>query len=359
MPDRPSSPFILWFDEYVEEHRERVGGKNASLGTMMGAGLPVPPGYAVTTDAYETLRTHPDLRAAVRRELDGIDHEDTRSLQAASRAVRAAIEDIPLPSEVVEGVRAAYLRLSEHCGLDDVPVAVRSSATAEDLPDASFAGQQDTYLWVCGVDAVIDHVRRCWSSTFTDRAISYRRRTGYDHQLINMSVGIQKMVEPKAAGVAFTLNPSNGDRSQVAIDASWGFGEAVVSGEVTPDNYLVDKVLKQITRREVSCKSIEYRLNGAGVEVIELTGERATAPCLTDDEVCAVAALARRAERHYGSPQDVEWALDRHLPDGENIVLLQSRPETVWSNRKRPATRITGMDSIVNTLVSPLAAKKT
>lgn len=358
MPDRHPSPFVLWFDDYVEDHRPRVGGKNASLGTMLGAGLPVPPGFAVTTDAYETLRSHPELRAAVKRELDGIDHEDTRSLQAASREVRAAIEQLPLPDDVADAIRLSYQQLCEHCDVDDVPVAVRSSATAEDLPDASFAGQQDTYLWICGADAVLEHVRRCWSSTFTDRAISYRRRTGYDHQQINMSVGVQKMVEPKAAGVAFTLNPSNGDRSQVAIDASWGFGEAVVSGEVTPDNYLVDKVLQQVTRREVSCKTIEYRLNGTGVEVVELTGERANAPCLTDDEICAVAAMARRAERHYGRPQDIEWAIDRHLPDGENVVLLQSRPETVWSNRKREATRTTGLESIVSTLVSPLAAKK-
>jgi pyruvate, water dikinase len=358
MPDRPSSPYVVWFDRYAEEERPRVGGKNASLGTMMAAGLPVPPGFAVTTDAYATLRHHPDLRAVVRREIDGIDHEDTRSLQAASRAVRAAIEAIPLPDEVVTAVRASYTQLCRHSEVEDVPVAVRSSATAEDLPDASFAGQQDTYLWICGEDAVLEHVRRCWSSTFTDRAISYRRATGYDHLQIDMSVGIQKMVEPKAAGVAFTLNPSNGDRSQVAIDASWGFGEAVVSGEVTPDNYLVDKVLQQVTRREISYKATEYRLNGRGVEVVEVTDERANAPCLTDLEICAVAAMARRAERHYGSPQDVEWAIDRHLPDGENVVLLQSRPETVWSKRKRTTSRVTGLDSIVKTLVSPLSAKK-
>lgn len=358
MTDRTRSPYVLWFDEYVEEDRPRVGGKNASLGTMMGAGLPVPPGFAVTTEAYDTLRGHADLRAAVNRELEGIDHEDTRSLQAASRAVRAAIEEIPLPDDVAEGIRASYAELCRHCGVDDVPVAVRSSATAEDLPDASFAGQQDTYLWICGAEAVLDHVRRCWSSTFTDRAISYRRRTGYDHEVVNMSVGVQKMVEPKAAGVAFTLNPSNGDRSQVAIDASWGFGEAVVSGEVTPDNFLVDKVLHQVTHREISCKSVEYRLDGAGVAVVHVDDERANAPCLTDDEICAVATMARRTEKHYGRPQDVEWAIDRNLPDGQNVVLLQSRPETVWSTRTRSTTsHMTGLDSIVNTLVSPLAKK--
>ncbi len=145
----------------------------------------------------------------------------------------------------------------------------------------------------------------------------------------------------------------------MAIDASWGFGEAVVSGEVTPDNYLVDKVLHEVTRREISCKSIEYRLDGAGVEVMQVDDDRANAPCLTDEEVCAVATMARRAEKHYGRPQDVEWAIDRNLPDGANVVLLQSRPETVWSNRTRETPqRLTGLDSIVNTLVAPLAAKK-
>jgi pyruvate,water dikinase len=240
----------------------------------------------------------------------------------------------------------------------DVPVAVRSSATAEDLPDASFAGQQDTFLWITGGDAVVEHVKRCWSSIFTDRAISYRHETGHDHEIISMSVGVQKMVQPKAAGVAFTLNPTDGDRSQVAIDSSWGFGEAVVSGEVTPDNYLVDKVLLEISRRTVSSKVTEYRLNGSGVvEPVAVDPERQTQPSLTDDEVKAVAAMAKRAERHYGSPQDVEWAIDAHLPAGENVVLLQSRPETVWSRKPRKQVATVGagfMDGILATLMSPV-----
>lgn len=236
-------------------------------------------------------------------------------------------------------------------------MAVRSSATAEDLPDASFAGQQDTYLWVVGADRVVEHVRRCWSSIFTDRAISYRQRTGFDDTEISMSVGVQKMVDPKASGVAFTLNPENGDRTQVAIDASWGLGEAVVSGEVTPDNFLVDKVLREVQRRIISSKGIEYRLVDGAVEKVDIDGDRRDQSCLTDAEVCAVASLARTAERHYGRPQDVEWALDRHLPDGENIVLLQSRPETVWSNKKKApiASGSTDpMSSIVSTLTKPL-----
>lgn len=359
MTDRHTSPYIVWFDQYTDDDHDRVGGKAASLGTMMGAGLPVPPGFAVTTDAYDTLKAHPDLVALVDEDLAHVDEADPAALRAAAERVRQGIEALPLPDDVRQAITEAYADLCAQCDLEDVPVAVRSSATAEDLPDASFAGAADTYLWVCGVDAVLEHVRRCWASSFTDRSVIYRRRTGHAQEAYSMAVAVQKMVQPRAAGVAFTLNPSNGDRSQVAIDASWGFGEAVVAGEVTPDNFLVDKVLHQVTARTIATKTVEYRLNGTGVEKVEIVGERATSPCITDDELCAVAAMARRAEKHYGCPQDVEWAIDLHLPDGDNVVLLQSRPETVWSNRERPSTsRMTGMDSIVNTLVSPLAAKK-
>ena len=356
------SEYIVWYERYEERDRCRVGGKNASLGTMLAAGLPVPPGFAITTDAYDALRRDEALRREVGSALAGLDGDvgDVGALREASSRIRRVMEDAGVDAGVEDAIRAAYAELAERCGVEDVPVAVRSSATAEDLPDASFAGQQDTYLWITGADEVVAHVRRCWSSMFTDRAISYRRQMGYDDRKIAMSVGVQKMVEPKAAGVAFTLNPLSGDRSQVAIDASWGLGEAVVSGEVTPDNYLVDKVLQSIVGRIVSAKHIEYRLDGGTVRLCEVEPERRDRPCLTDEEICAVAAMARRAEKHYGRPQDVEWALDRHLPDGENVILLQARPETVWS-KKAAAPITTGsydpMRSIVKTLISPVHAK--
>lgn len=360
MPTRPDSPFTLWFDQYREEHRPRVGGKNASLGSMLTAGLPVPPGFAVTTEAYETLRGAPELRTTVHQQLDHLDHADTRALTEATLVVRKLIEEVPLPADVEVAIRTGYEALCEHCDTDDIPVAVRSSATAEDLPEASFAGLQDTFLWVRGTEAVLEHVKRCWSSVFTDRAVAYRRQRGFEHDVINMSVGVQKMVRPQAAGVAFTLNPSDGDRSQVAIDASWGFGEAVVSGEVTPDNYLVDKVLGEIVRRKVSPKTLEYRLDGDAVEPVAVEEERQLQPCLTDDQIRAVARMARRAEKHYGCPQDIEWAIDDDLPDGDDVILLQSRPETVWSTKPRPRVAANGKDpisAIVDTLCSPLAAR--
>lgn len=351
----PTTPYVLRFDEYRDDDRPRVGGKNASLGTMMAAGLPVPPGFAVTVDAFETLRAHCDLVTFVADRLAAVEGADPAGLEAASVDIRRHIEAVPVPADIETAVRDAYHELSRQCGVSDVPVAVRSSATAEDLPDASFAGEHETYLWIRGGEQVTRHMRRCWSSLFTARAIAYRRHTGHDHEKLSMSVGIQKMVDPRTAGVAFTLNPTDGDRSQIAIDASWGFGEAVVGGEVTPDNFLVDKVLYEIVSRTISPKTVEYRLNGDSVELAPVDDERCRAACLTDDEIRAVAAMARRAERHYGCPQDIEWAIDRHLPDGQNVVLLQSRPETVWSNAPRPSVAVAGqglLDGVVSTLIS-------
>ncbi len=348
---------VVWFDRYCDEENVLVGGKNASLGQMLRAGLPVPPGFAISTTAYGCIWDDADLRRGVNELLGSIDHEAGVATRKVASEVRALIEVAPVPDDVRRSVVDAYEALGRHCELVDVPVAVRSSATAEDLPDASFAGQQDTYLWVTGADAVVEHMRRCWSSLFTDRAIAYRHSKGFAHDAVAMSVGVQKMVDARVAGVAFTLNPSNGDRSQVAIDASWGLGEAVVSGEVTPDSYLVDKVLSEIVSRRVSVKSVEYCLRDGAVKKVEVDEERQGVACLSDDELRAVARLARRAEKHYGCPQDVEWAIDRHLPADDGVVMLQSRPETVWS--RKPVVPIagssaTGVASIVSTLLSPI-----
>jgi pyruvate,water dikinase len=355
--------YVIWFEDYAERHRVALGGKNCSLGEMTRAGLPVPPGFGLTTEAYDELRRHEEARSEINALLRQVDLDDAGGLREIAAAIRSRIEGIPMSDGAERAIVEGYERLAEVSDDAAVPVAVRSSATAEDLPDASFAGLQDTFLWVTGTESVLEHVRRCWSSAYTDRAIAYRHEMDHDHELILMSVGIQKMVRPKAAGVAFTLNPSDGDRSQIAIDSSWGFGEAVVSGEVNPDNFLVDKVLFEIVTRTVSTKGMEYRLsdNGDGVIQTEIPDDRRDMPSLTDDEIRAVARMARVAERHYGSPQDIEWAIDGDLPDGENVVLLQSRPETVWSRKPRRAVARSGegfMDSIVSTLLNPVHSKK-
>ena len=243
-----------------------------------------------------------------------------------------------MPADLDAAIRGAYARLCEQCGdaSRTLPVAVRSSATCEDQPDASFAGEHDTYLWVRGGDAVVAHVLRCWASLFTDRGIAYRLERGYRQHGAAMSVGVQQMVRPRAAGVAFTLNPLNGDRSQIAIDASWGFGEAVVSGEVTPDNFLVDKVMGAITRRTISAKTLEYRLTDAdAVTAVEVEAERQSVPCLTDDEIAGrgqagpAGGEALQAARRTWSGRSTG-----RRPDGaQSVLLLQSRPETVWSRK--------------------------
>lgn len=352
-----SDDFIIWFEDYRDSDRPRVGGKNASLGELVAADLPVPPGFALSTEAYHSLRSDDELSTQVRDLVGQVDHENLGKTREISSKVRALIEGARVDPSIEEAVRSAYRALCEHCDMENVPVAVRSSATAEDLPDASFAGQQDTFLWVMGEEAVMDKVRQCWSSVFTDRAIEYRHRTGHDHEVVSMSVGIQKMVHPKSAGVAFTLNPSDGDRSQIAIDANYGFGESVVGGEVTPDNFLIDKVLLEITKRTISPKTVEYVLDDvSGVVLCDIDDDRRLQPCLSDAEIIAVAQMAKAVERHYGSPQDIEWAIDNELPDGEDVVLLQSRPETVWSRKpKTPISRSESpLESIVSTLLAPV-----
>jgi pyruvate,water dikinase len=352
---------IVWFEDYQPADAPVLGGKNASLGALISAGLPVPPGFAVSAGSYREALAAAGLAAELDALVAAADPRDPASVSAAGGQARKLIGDLDLTDGLADAIRDAYEALCVRCQDPAIPVAVRSSATCEDQPDASFAGEHDTYLWVRGGDAVAEHVLRCWASLFTDRGIAYRLERGVAKTGAAMSVGVQQMVQPRAAGVAFTLNPLNGDRSQIAIDASWGFGEAVVSGEVTPDNFLVDKVMRAITRRTISAKTLEYRLTGdAAVVAGEVDADRQTAPCLTDEEVLAVARLARRAEKHYRCPQDVEWALDVGSNGGEPVVhLLQSRPETVWSRRKTSGATCTAdpIASIVTTLLHPVHGK--
>jgi pyruvate,water dikinase len=293
------------------------------------------------------------------RLLDALDVNDLPALSAAAAECRQMVLDAG-PSQAAEAtIRAGYRQLCEQTGVADVAVAVRSSSTAEDMPDASFAGQQDTYLWIRGADRVVNHVVRCWASLFTDRAIAYRHERGYSHADVAMSVAVQQMVLPKAAGVAFTLNPTNGDRSTIVIDSAFGLGEPVVSGTVTPDNYMVDKVVFEITKRTVSAKELECCIVGDTVVQKPLDADRSTSPSLTDDEIKEIARLARRAEKHFGRPQDVEWAITVDDDGGHTVHLLQSRAETVWSNKPRQISDgvHTGVEGVVSNLLKPVQVK--
>lgn len=352
-----SSPHILGFDEITVEDFARVGGKCASLGDMTAAGVAVPPGFAVTTNAYRSMLDTTGLRSEIDNHLNGLNFEDFDALERAAQAIQVRFRSHTLPAEVELAVRDAYEAMGQ-----TMPVAVRSSATAEDLPDASFAGQQDTYLWVVGTDNVLDKVRDCWASLFTARAIAYREKNNIPHIETLMSVAVQKMVNAKAAGVAMTLDPNTGDRTRIVIDAAWGLGETVVSGTVTPDNFVVEKVLQEILDRTISDKQIELVGDAACGEAVERSVEapRNTSACLTDSEVLAVAMLAKSLERQKKCPQDVEWAFDADLPEGQNLLALQSRPETVWSQKTKDKPKnayATGMTSITNTLANPYAGK--
>jgi pyruvate,water dikinase len=352
------SLFIRFFDEPGPAPLETLGGKCASLVALTNAGMPVPPGFAVTTDAYTAFIESSGVADDIHALVAGIDPDDVAAVDAVSARIREEIEKRPVPPEIHDEFTRAYERLQARF-TTETPVAVRSSATAEDLPDASFAGQQDTYLWLTGRDEVSAHVRRCWASLYTTRAIVYRARNGIPNEGLSMAVAVQKMVDAKCAGVAMTIDPSNGDRSTIVIDAAWGLGELVVSGQVTPDNLHVDKVMLTVVDEHIGDKHAELvpDASARGIVEREVEPHRRAVRCLTDAEVKAVAAMAKRAEKHFGSPQDIEWAIDRSLPDGESLLLLQSRPETVWSGKAADPTPTTsgfGIASITKSLMTQI-----
>ncbi len=329
--------FVLDFRDLDRSSLPVVGGKNASLGELIRSGIRVPPGFAVTTASYLHFITAGGIQDALQEALAGLKADDVAALDAAGARARELIRGAPLPGDVEEAVVQGYSGLCQQCGLEGLPVAVRSSATAEDLPTASFAGQQDTYLWVQGAPRVVERVKACWASLFTARAIGYRIRNRFPHDKVLISVGVQKMVNSRSAGVIFTLNPMNGDPSKVVIEGSWGLGETVVSGEVNPDHFVVDKVVMEISQRTISTKHIQCVHDPEQDEVVHLgvAEDLQGACCLEDQEIRELVAVAKRIERHYGCPMDVEWAIDRDFAFPESVFIVQARPETVWSQRRK------------------------
>jgi len=330
--------FVRGLAEVGAADRTWAGGKAAALGELARAGIPVPRGYVVTVAAFGLVMDTIDPSGAIRGAIGGLPPDDLAALARAAAGLRARITAAPLPPEVAAEITLAYQQL-------DTAVAVRSSATMEDSAEASFAGLQDTYLAVHGAGDVLDRVRSCWASLFNDESVSYRRRQGIGEGGLAMGVVVQRMVSPRAAGVMFTRSPVTGDRSVVAIEGTWGLGSALVAGEVTPDSFTVSKVTGEITGRRVSAKlrAHSFLPNGDGIAAQPMPTALRRASCLTDDEARALAAVGRRVEEHYGVPQDIEWALlgdspgcpALHAEPADRIVLLQSRPETVWAARDR------------------------
>ena len=325
-----------------------VGGKSAHLGDLTQAGFPVPPGFAVTADAFDAV-----VQQHVDELLAGLDPDDVAALEQKAEHVRAVVESLEVPEEIARDVAEGYRRLGDELELSDPPVAVRSSAVAEDAADASFAGMQSTYLWLRGTDDVLAGVRRCWASYFNAEALAYRAQHG---GAAGMSVAVQYMVDARVAGVMFTINPVTGDPSSIAIDASYGLGVTVVGGDVTPDSYLFSKVTRQLVRSEVGAKEIECVAapDGGGTVLREVDEERRARLCLEPDEVARLAELGRSVERHYGRAQDLEWAIDRRL--GE-IFLLQARPETVWSQKRKVAAAESALAAVVATFMGGKPAR--
>ena len=315
----------------------RAGGKAAALGELARAGLPVPRGYVVTVAAFGLHMGAVDPSGAIRGALGSLPPDDLGGIAHAAADLRARVTEAPLPPHVVTEIASGY------AGLGGGPVAVRSSATMEDSAEASFAGLQDTYLAVRGADTVLDRVRACWASLYNDESVTYRRRQGMGEDGLAMGVVVQRMLSPRSAGVMFTRSPVTGDRSVVAIEATWGLGSALVGGEVTPDSFTVSKVTGEITGRRVSVKlrSHSFMPNGQGISAQPMPFPLRRAACLTDDEARSLAQIGRQVEDHYGAAQDIEWALlgdspghpALHADLADRIVLLQSRPETVWAAR--------------------------
>jgi pyruvate,water dikinase len=325
--------FTVEFSNPACQDVREVGGKAAGLAEMTAAGLPVAPGFAITAAAYRRYLDETDLRPFTADVLAGLGTDiNQAAFDDAERTITARLEQVPLPEEIAAPIRDGYARLCRDTGVADVAVAVRSSATAEDSVGASFAGEFETWVDISGAENVLAYVHKCYISVFAGRVLSYLAEKQIEPNAIEMAVVIQKTVRARSAGVMFTLSPTSGDRSKIVLEASWGLGLSVVGGEVTPDRFVVEKIGLDIADRTPGYKHIEYRRGDAPQEVAE---ERRRVLCLTDEEVTALAGLGKRLEKIHHAPQDIEFAVDEELPDGSNLILLQCRPETVWSNAVR------------------------
>jgi pyruvate,water dikinase len=319
--------FVLWFKDLNKEDIPLVGGKCANLGELLGKiGVPVPNGFALSAYAYQFFIEKTKAKKVIEDILADIDMSDMTSLQNASKKIRKHIENQPMPEDIESAVLKAYRMLCNQNGKKNVAVAVRSSATAEDLPGASFAGQQDTFLNVTQKD-LISSIKKCWSSLFTPRAIVYRKEKGFSHSDVLISVAVQGLIFSRVSGVMFTLEPVTGSRDRIVINASWGLGEAIVSGQITPDEYVVEKGSFRILDKHIAKKSKQIVSDKKGsTKWATVPKTLQDQPALTDEAIISLARYGEQIEMHYGVSQDIEWAVDER----DRIFILQARPETVY-----------------------------
>jgi len=331
-------PDVLWLEEIRKEDIAAVGGKGASLGEMSSLGLPVPGGFVVTSRAFRNFLVGTGLERTLFSELENLNVDDNKALEQAAQKARAAVMKAKMPESLKKRVREAYRKLDG----GNMVVAVRSSATAEDLPDASFAGQQETYLNIRGEKNLLEAVHRCWASLYGARAVYYRAKQGFDDRSVNIAVVVQQLINAEKAGVMFTSHPVTGEPLTI-IEGSWGLGESVVSGSVSPDKYVFDQRTGKVIDRLIAKKTIEIVSDGEhGTRTQDVAPDRQELAVLTDDEVTRLAAYGKVAETHYGVPQDVEWGIV-----GNTLYILQSRPITTIRSISAPSTTGTGGGKII------------
>jgi pyruvate, water dikinase len=354
--------YVIGFEQASRDDVSLIGGKCVGLASLIAAGATVPPGFAVTTQAYlETLAAR-NLEREIGTRIKALTTPDLAVQDKVAREIQDLIRSEAIPDRITDAIRIGYETLCARAG-SDLPVAVRSSGTSEDMPEASFAGQGDTYLWTVGSNAVVDRVRDCRASLFTARAIAYREKHNLAHLEQAMAVGVQRMVDARAAGVAMSLDPSNGDRSKIVIESIWGLGEPLVSGQATPDYFVVDKVLLEPVKRVIASKPAELVADIANQTTMlrEVEEARRKATSLTEAQIRAIARVVKAVERVFGAPQDVEWAIDPRRTEDEGVVLLQCRPETVWSRKESgpvmSKSYAPGIEGVLSTLLTPLASR--
>lgn len=308
-----------WFGEISRYDTEMAGGKGANLGDMAQAGFPIPPGFVILAPAFRRVASDPGLTARIKEILAGVDYANSDRMSAAEREIRSLFAQISIPDDL-KGMVVAYYRALG----DNLAVAVRSSATAEDLAGASFAGQQETFLNVVGEEELLKAVCKCWSSLYTSQAIFYRHQKGFDDVQVSMAVVVQSMIQSEKSGVVFTVDPVQRNHFQMTVEAVWGLGEGIVSGKITPDHYVVDREDYEIIYQFVPEKRIMICQDGTcGIVTLEVPLDKVAAEVLTTNELRRLVDLSNKAEASFGCPQDVEWA----IADGQ-VYLLQSRPIT-------------------------------
>lgn len=322
--------WVRWFNELKKEDFQLCGGKASHLGEMTCMGIRVPEGFSIVAETfYEHLRAN-KLEEPIKKICQSINYDDVIDVEKKTAEIRNLIEEKPIPSEIEEEIICNYEKMGP-----DTYVAVRSSVAVKDSQISSFPGLMDTYHYLKGSEKVLEYVKKCWASVWTARATCARHQRGIEHSRAIIAPIVQRMVHPKCAGVMFTLNPVNGDLSKVVIEGAWGVGEGVVSGNITPDRYVVDKVTEEILEKSISDKEKQYtfdpELNRPTYRPVP--EEMRRKPCLNDEEIRELVRLAKLIEKHYGVAMDIEWAVDTRGEYPDNIYMLQCRPESVWSKR--------------------------